>query len=135
MAIFKWDDSFSVNVKEIDNQHKVLIDMVNTYYDAVQRKESQEGLLKLVIGLESYTIKHFGTEERYFEKFNYPEKAKHKQLHDELKQKVKDLKEKVKSKQTVLSVEVGQFLKDWLNTHIKGTDKKYSRCFNDNGLK
>lgn len=135
MGLFQWNDSFSVQVTEIDNQHKVLIDMVNKYYDAVVKKEPQEGLVKLINGLESYTIKHFDTEERYFDKFDYAGKVEHKRAHEDLKKKVKDLKDRVAEKKTVLSFEVGKFLTDWLTSHIKGTDKKYTRCFHENGLK
>jgi hemerythrin len=31
-------------------------------------------------------------------------------------------------------MEVMNFLKDWLQKHIKGIDKKYTRCFNEHGL-
>ncbi len=135
MGLIQWNDSFSVQVAEIDSQHKTLVNMVNGYYDAVVKKESQAGLAKLIQGLEAYTIKHFDTEERYFEKFDYADKAAHKRAHEDLKKKVKDLKDKVAKNQAVLSFEVGKFLTDWLTNHIKGTDKKYTRCFHEHGLK
>ena len=34
-----------------------------------------------------------------------------------------------------LSMEVMTFLSNWLQGHIKGEDKKYTPCFNANGLK
>jgi hemerythrin-like metal-binding protein len=135
MGLIQWNDSFSVGVTEIDVQHRTLVSMVNSYYDAVMNKESQEGLAKLISGLESYTIKHFDLEEKYFDKFGYEGSAEHKKAHADLKTKVKELKQKVSEKKTVLSLEVGKFLTDWLTHHIKGADKKYTRCFQEHGLK
>lgn len=135
MGLIQWNDSFSVQIEEIDNQHKVMLNMINEYYNAALRKETQEGLVNLINGLETYTINHFDTEERYFDAFNFAGKAEHKRAHEEMKKKVKELKEQAADKKKILSLEVGTFLIDWLTNHIKGTDKKYTRCFHENGLK
>lgn len=129
-----WNEDYSVNVEEIDNQHKRLFDMVNSYYDALHQKKSAEAIGKLVNGLAEYTISHFKKEEGYFDKFGYNDTEAHKKEHENLLTKVTDILERVKTGKMVLSLEIGDFLKDWLNKHIKGTDKKYSKCFNDNGL-
>jgi len=34
----------------------------------------------------------------------------------------------------MLSLDVMSFLKEWLVSHIKGIDKDYTQCFNENGL-
>ncbi len=129
-----WSDDFSVNVEEIDNQHKKLFDMVNSYYEAFHQKKSAEAVGKLINGLAEYTISHFKKEEGYFEKFGYEDTVAHKKEHTDLLDKVTDITNRVKVGKMVLSVEIGDFLKDWLNTHIKKVDKKYSKCFNENGL-
>lgn len=129
-----WSEDFSVNVQEIDDQHKKLFSMVNAYYEAFRQKKSAEAIGKLIQGLAEYTISHFKIEEAYFDKFEYADTVAHKKEHTDLLAKVTDIFERVKSGKMVLSVEIGDFLKDWLNKHIKGTDKKYSKCFNDNGV-
>ncbi len=129
-----WSDDYSVNVGEIDNQHKRLFEMVNAYTDALRQKKSAEAVGKLIGGLAEYTVSHFKLEEGYFDKFGYDDAVAHKQAHSDLLAKVGDITERVGAGKMVLSLEIGKFLKDWLNTHIKGTDKKYSQCFNENGL-
>lgn len=34
-----------------------------------------------------------------------------------------------------ISIDVMKFLSGWLQKHIKGTDQKYTKFFNDNGVK
>jgi hemerythrin len=48
---------------------------------------------------------------------------------------VAEFKAKFEAGQTALSIEVLNFLKDWVGNHIQGTDKKYGPFFNKNGLK
>ena len=135
MALITWNDSLSVNVAEIDRQHKKLIDMINELNDAMKVGKGKEVLGKIVSGLVSYTVTHFKTEERYFDQLGYPETDSHKKEHVAFVEKVTDLKNKFETRNLLLTIEVMDFLSDWLRGHIMGTDKKYSGFFNENGLK
>ena len=135
MALIKWDDSFSVKVAEIDRQHQKLISMINELNDAMKQGKGKDILGKIVNGLISYTATHFKTEENYFERFGYPDANQHKKEHIAFVQKVSDFKNGFEKGKLSLSIEVMNFLSDWLQNHIKGTDKKYSQFFNGKGLK
>jgi hemerythrin len=135
MALIKWDDSFSVNVAKIDQQHQKLILMINELHDAMKQGKGKEVLGKIVNGLISYTATHFKTEEDYFNQFGYPETDSHKKEHIAFVQKVSEFKDGFEKGKLSLSIEVMNFLSDWLQNHIKGTDKKYSQFFNGKGLK
>jgi hemerythrin len=135
MALIKWDDSFSVKVAEIDRQHQKLISMINELNDAMKQGKGKDILGKIVNGLISYTATHFKTEENYFERFGYPDADQHKKEHIAFVQKVSDFKDGFEKGKLSLSIEVMNFLSDWLQNHIKGTDKKYSQFFNGKGLK
>ena len=135
MALITWDDSFSVNVADIDRQHQKLISMINELNDAMKQGKGKDILGKIVNGLISYTATHFKTEENYFERFGYPDANQHKKEHIAFVQKVSDFKNGFEKGKLSLSIEVMNFLSDWLQNHIKGTDKKYSQFFNGKGLK
>lgn len=129
-----WDESLSVNVKAIDDQHKQLVKMINEFYGAI-RKDNKQALGKLLSSLAAYTVTHFAYEEKYFTKFAYPEAVKHKKQHQMFVDKVTDVKTRFDAGKLVISMEITGLLKDWLVAHIKGEDKKYTKWFNDRGLK
>ncbi len=79
----EWDESFSVGVKEIDEQHKKLISILNTLYHAMSRGKGKEILTHIIEELKNYAVYHFSTEEEYMKKFNCKIYKEHKALHDE----------------------------------------------------
>ena len=73
--------------------------------------------------------------EEYFDKFGYPAATSHKLEHASFVKKVSNFLTGFDDGQLALTVEVMNFLKDWLKNHIQGIDKKYGPFFNERGLK
>jgi hemerythrin len=135
MALFEWNDSFSIGIPSIDGEHKKIVDLLNRLHDAMK-----EGKGKVVLGpvfneLVSYTKTHFATEERYFSAFGYPEAAGHRAEHHALTQKAVALRDDFASGKTVLTSDVLEFLRDWLKHHIGGSDKAYAPFLIAKGVK
>lgn len=135
MALINWHDSISVKMQQFDQHHKIILDMINELDDAMKIGKSKDVLGNIVDSLLIYTETHFKTEEEYFEKFAYPDIANHKKEHDVFVQKIIDFKNGFEKNKLSLSFEVMSFLRDWLESHIMGTDKKYTRFFKEKGLK
>lgn len=135
MALMKWDATFSVGVEEVDEQHKKLFMLINLVFDAMKAGKGAEVLKLTIDELIDYTHTHFSYEEKYFSKFNYEHTKEHKLEHKKFIDKITDFQKEYESGTALLSTEILNFLKDWLTTHIKVIDKKYTACFNKNGLK
>jgi|SRR5208337_3408667 len=135
MAMIQWNDSLSVNVVEIDKQHQKLIGMINELNDAMRQGKGKDALGKIVNGLIVYTGTHFKTEERYFDQLGYPEADSHKKGHSDFVAKVSEFKGGFEKGKRGLSIEVMNFLSDWLRNHIQSVDRKYGPFFNEKGLK
>lgn len=134
MALFSWDNSYSVNIREIDEQHKVLIKLINNLHDSMKVGKGKEALGPILNELVDYTVYHFGHEEKLFTDNGYPESSQHKAVHAKLVEQVKAIKKDYESGNAVMTIEVMHFLKDWLSGHIMGTDKKYSSFLNAKGI-
>ncbi|RWX48386.1 hemerythrin [Candidatus Electrothrix communis] len=135
MSLIKWNDSFSVNVVKIDQEHKKLFEIVNELTDAMKAGHGKDVLGNILDRLISYTASHFQLEENYFQQVKYPDAAAHKKEHVAFVQKVTDFKKEFDDGRATVSVNILQFLSKWLQTHIKGTDQKYSSFLNEKGIK
>lgn len=135
MSLIDWNNNYSVNVKEIDDQHKKLIDLINKLYEEMRKGHGKDALSGVLKELVEYTKYHFAKEEKLLEKYNYPNLAAHKKEHEELTKKVEEINEKIASGKMVISSNVLTFLKDWLNNHILVDDKGYSTYLNGKGIK
>jgi hemerythrin len=134
MPLIEWSDSLSVDVTEIDQQHKKLIGMINDLHEAMLQRKGAGVLASLLDGMAAYADDHFKVEERYFDRFGYPDAPDHRKKHADFIAKVDDFKSKFAANEVGMTVEVMSFLSSWLQNHIKGEDKKYSSCFKVNGL-
>lgn len=126
MAFIQWSENMSVGNHIIDQQHKNLVKMVNTVYDAMGQGKGDEVLKPILKALVDYTKSHFSHEEQFMKQIGYPNLVQHQQIHQAFTQKVQDVYAKVTAGQHVSSVSLAGFLKDWLVSHIMSEDKKYA---------
>ncbi len=134
MALIEWSDKFSINILEVDNQHKKLVSMVNELYDAMKTGKGKDIMGNILSGLIQYVGTHFATEERFMSKYNYPGYLAHKAEHVKLSQKAVEIQKEFEKGVPVITVELMNFLKDWLQEHILGSDKKFGIFLNSKGV-
>ncbi len=123
MALFMWSDDLSVGSTFIDDDHKKLITMVNNFHDAMEQGKANDVIGKVLNNLVVYTKAHFKREEDEMQRIKYPRFLTHKQEHDKLIDQVAELQSSFSSGKAMLTITVSKFLRDWLFTHIKQTDK------------
>lgn len=133
-SLFEWKESYSVNIKEIDQQHKMLVGMLNELFEAMRNREANEVITGIIKGMTDYIGVHFSLEEHLMQKHMYPDYLQHKKEHENFTQKVVEFQEKHKSGKMMLSLEVMNFLKDWLKNHIQVSDQAYSPYLNQKGI-
>jgi hemerythrin len=134
MGIIQWNESLVSNIAEIDRQHQKLVAMINALHDAMRQGKGKDIIRGIVSELIDYTETHFLTEENHFIRFGYSEAESHKKEHAAFIRKVTEFNDKLQNGSITLSIEIMNFLSDWLQNHIRGTDRKYFQFFKEKGL-
>ena len=124
--MFEWKNECSVNIKSIDAQHRHLFAIAAELRDAMHAGQAKPALGKILDRLVQYTLVHFAHEEKLMQQHGYPDLPAHHVEHEALKKQVQDFQKQFHSGQAMISVALMNFLKDWLEKHIKGTDIRYS---------
>ena len=128
VIMFEWKSEYAVNIGSIDAQHRNLFAMGRELYAAMSAGQGKSVLARILDRLVQYTTVHFAHEERLMQLHNYPGFAKHKAEHDALVKQVVAFQIEFNAGRAALAVPLLQFLKGWLENHIKGTDFAYIPC-------
>ena len=134
MPLIQWSDQLSIGIDSVDKQHKVLINLLNKLNDAIAEGNADLILTEIFDGLSAYTVKHFAYEEELFKKYGYSGAEAHKHEHAELIKKVKNLRQKMDEGDSMVNVEVLDFLKEWLTYHILISDKAFASFLIEKGV-
>jgi hemerythrin len=127
-AFVEWDDRYSVAIPLIDDQHKHLIELANSLYDACLEgtEAARERFREVARETVNYVKFHFSAEEKILENVGFPGLAAHKKEHESFVLKVlMDVKNFEEGKKFVPNIFV-RYLRDWILTHIAVEDKKYA---------
>lgn len=134
MAFALWDPSLETGNASIDKQHKYLFQLVNELHDAIIGGSSADAIGPALDKMIQYTINHFHDEEIYWREKKLPWLAHHLEAHKALTTHASEIQGKFKRGESVLGVSLSKFLKDWLNHHIRGEDKRAIDYLRDNNL-
>ena len=124
MRKISWDDSLSIGVKEIDRQHKELIEKLDAVTDAIEKNQGEGTIAQTLDFLLDYTVEHFSTEESFMIKHDYPDlefqKLQHKEFKESINQMIEDFELDGASKE--IADHIKDFLFIWLKKHIWEVD-------------
>ncbi len=125
MPVVEWSDELSTGVVGMDEQHKVLVDMINYIYKLLEEGKRTEAMEFFSDTLVEYVNMHFSEEEKMLERVGYPDLENHKKIHEQFKKLMMDSVPKIKEGnehefKTALALVWG-----WLYSHILKVDKRY----------
>ena len=134
--MLQWVPDYSVGVKELDEQHKKIIEIINRITKLIEENNySDQDVQDIVKELSDYADYHFTNEEIYFREFDFEQTAAHIQEHEKYRNKMRSIladHTPERSKETL--IELDDFINKWWVQHINHVDKEYTQCFHEHGL-
>jgi hemerythrin len=125
MAFCEWDDLYSIELAEADQQHRKLFDLINQLHGTIA---------SVLDELVEYTEYHFATEERFMVEYEYPARAAHEAAHKHFVGRILKFKRDLHDGGALRSVEIIEFLRDWLQNHILTRDKELGAFLKKEGV-
>lgn len=131
-----WSEKLELGIKEIDMQHKKLVELIERtkelVYDAEAGIDCYDDIVEILKSLVDYTVYHFAYEEKLMEKVNYDDLVLHNMEHKIFVKKISNFMSTDLDENQLEKIEdITEFLLDWLTKHILETDKKYVDTLKD----
>ena len=125
---YEFTKEYHTGIDFIDEEHAKLFEIANRAYDLLTNQfvtDKYDAIVAVLEELRDYTKYHFNHEEEYMKSINYPKRFSQLHQHTQFINKLNsyNLKEIDVNQQEGL-LEILDFLAVWLQSHIKGMDKK-----------
>ncbi|MDP1830944.1 MAG: bacteriohemerythrin [Geothrix sp.] len=126
MAHIQWKDRYSIHFREIDAQHRGLLDLLNELIDLLGDRCDPQPVARIFHALCDYALTHFSSEERYMQAAGYPKLEEHRQEHAAFVARVLELSQAYDPGDPQLVDQTLEFLKHWYLDHIIKSDQDYA---------
>ena len=135
MSFIEWSKDYELNVAEIDNQHKKLVEILNRFVTTLHSEDFDISKVdKILDELVEYTKYHFETEENYMIKHSYEGYSEHVSLHEQLVGELSEFLIQRGAESKYDLAEIFMFLKHWLVDHILNEDKKIVQVLSESKI-
>ncbi|MBP2031831.1 hemerythrin [Clostridium algifaecis] len=128
---FEWNEKYSLNIEEIDNQHKQLMAIGKKAYDIAildDGYDRYDEIMTIIDELLDYTKYHFEYEENMLKKYNYGHIHEQEEEHGFYIYKINEVasREDLDDNQRKVILEIIEFLSQWITQHIMVADRQYA---------
>jgi len=126
VPLFNWKDEYSVHVPELDEHHKILMEIINRIYDNCLQTDIVDCIGPKIKELIDYSEYHFKAEEDYMRRIEYFESEEHIEQHSMFIFKIRELQQAYADNELELTKSLIVFLGKWLLHHVFEEDRKYA---------
>lgn len=123
--IIELTEDLLTGVPEMDEQHRVLVGLLNEVYALARQGQREEAREKLLSGVVAYVDFHFRAEEAFQEKIGFPECEAHRKIHESFRKQVLEWVEEAKAGDEKAIHEIVAMIWAWFFRHIAVRDKAY----------
>ena len=120
----EWSCALQIGIDRIDDDHQVLLELLNHAQQASASGEENMGI-SILNQLWDYTQTHFHREELVMATCAYPELENHCQVHQLLSRQVDKMRKQLNQGE-LTTADLTTFLSNWLLDHIHGMDRAFA---------
>ena len=125
MALIEWQTEFETGVREVDHEHRELVDLINVLHSKIGSNAGKEVIGGFLGEVFEKISAHFALEETVMRKHRYDEYAAHKADHEKLLDDIRDIMDAHESGAFVDYEEaLGRAVRDWFVDHFKSKDAR-----------
>ena len=122
---FSWREIYSLDNKELDDDHKELFDIAKEAFKEVSPEERNIKIKNILNRLYAYMKTHFKNEEKYMQEINYPLLDAHKKLHIQIISTINEFVKKLpNSNENLFEKELAKIIDTLLISHVVFEDRK-----------
>jgi len=131
MSTFLWDKSFLTGLQQVDEQHHVLVDLINRFSALLEGSESVDlkQLERVCHELAEYARYHFSEEQMFMDELGVDHRhvVHHAREHADFFLDLARMRAEVSSGLPDAARHLLEFLVHWLAAHILGSDQSMAR--------
>lgn len=118
------DETLTVGIEEIDEDHNKLVNLLNILNHSITEGAATDYIEAVLDELINCTVWHFSHEERLMLKYGYDGYEEHRTEHQDLIDSARELKKKFIQMRKLDEKEDLVFLERWLTEHILVADTR-----------
>ncbi|GAP22257.1 bacteriohemerythrin [Leptolinea tardivitalis] len=123
--LFNFEMEFRLGIREIDEEHACLVNMINTVHNLISSGSKEEARRYFKETLANYVDEHFTHEEAYMERIGFPQVEEHRLIHARFKQTMQEILPKIDSLDESAFRAALTDTYTWIIQHIGKTDRRY----------
>lgn len=127
-----WRPELELGVDMMDRHHRQMVALCNAVRDRVIGHRGQKNAADIFSQLVGFTAMHFEAEEELMRRSAYPGRMDHQDRHHELAMHLKSWDDRARRRDCPLSSTFVARLEIWVQNHILGSDRGFSRFLLNN---
>lgn len=132
MPLVIWEKAYSVGVEALDNDHIILMSLMNHIDDAKRHGSDETAVGTVVRALIRCARQHFRREEALMAARGFPEREPHINEHRLIEQQLEELHDAYeRTPDPEISREIMELIHFWLGRHILKIDMRYRPYLED----
>ncbi|NQV43335.1 MAG: hemerythrin family protein [Rhodospirillales bacterium] len=121
----EWRDEFTTGIASVDQEHKMLVEMVNNVIRLMDHDEDHEAVIDALGDVNAKVSAHFALEELLMRKASYAAFEPHKEDHENLLDEIRDIMDAFEAGDySQRRSEFVSHLTTWFVTHFSTMDAK-----------